>query len=657
MIWSVLCCFADVCFGSIFAKKQLCHEQSLHSETLTNLPSYIFSFNQKQTAIPSTPQQQQRPASNWSDDRRPARPPRRSSGGWDDDDNTNDGGDYGTRRPAGRGGGRNNVGSGWDNNEGDGFDNRREERRPGRRSSPTPTPRSNSGGWDDTDDFGGDEYGSSSFEPYVYDKPSSNNRGRGSRNNDRRRDGGGGYDRRSGGRDSFGRGGDRPRREGRGGRSEGRGRGGRGRGGPDRNTIESGVVKINLKMIENAGYQHLYGIAPVLNALKANVRDFSNPDDNDNEEETEQMLELQKRLSSVDGVEGWDDEDEVLERLEEEQQPKVKKEIKPEAKLAPCLFVQEGTLANNKRTFRSSAKNEASSEILTLAQKIESLDVVEVDKGVLNTLCGNRPHQGFVLRCGGLEFEPLRGSSSLPSASLAGKDGPLVWLALDEVVDPQNLGALLRSAYFLGGGTGLIGDDDELGDAMQRGRVGILVCSKNSSPLTTTVSAASAGALEFMTVYSTSNLPKMLNRAREDGWRVLGAAADIPDSGGAARSGDAINDVNNDWDLVQEDDDEDDDDDDTIKDDETKPQLQREEQQCYDLNKVETGKPTILVLGSEGRGLRTLVARSCSGFVKVPGGLNMAASDKDEDATQAGVDSLNVSVTGGILLWHFLSNQ
>ncbi|EED88666.1 ribose methyltransferase, partial [Thalassiosira pseudonana CCMP1335] len=253
------------------------------------------------------------------------------------------------------------------------------------------------------------------------------------------------------------------------------------------------------------------------------------------------------------------------------------------------LFVQEGTLANNKRTFRSSAKNEASSEILTLAQKIESLDVVEVDKGVLNTLCGNRPHQGFVLRCGGLEFEPLRGSSSLPSASLAGKDGPLVWLALDEVVDPQNLGALLRSAYFLGG------------------RVGILVCSKNSSPLTTTVSAASAGALEFMTVYSTSNLPKMLNRAREDGWRVLGAAADIPDSGGAARS--------------------------------------------------ETGKPTILVLGSEGRGLRTWVARSCSGFVKVPGGLNMAASDNDEDATQAGVDSLNVSVTGGILLWHFLSNQ
>ena len=35
----------------------------------------------------------------------------------------------------------------------------------------------------------------------------------------------------------------------------------------------------------------------------------------------------------------------------------------------------------------------------------------------------------------------------------------------------------------------------------------------------------------------------------------------------------------------------------------------------------------------------------------------MAASDNDEDATQAGVDSLNVSVTGGILLWHFLSNQ
>ncbi len=75
--------------------------------------------------------------------------------------------------------------------------------------------------------------------------------------------------------------------------------------------------------------------------------------------------------------------------------------------------------------------------------------------------------------------------------------------------------------------------------------------------------------------------------------------------------------------------------------------------ECFDLQDVETGEsqpPTILVLGSEGHGLRTLVSKACSGFVRVPG----SEVNTFEDDTNAGVDSLNVSVTGGIMLWHFL---
>ena len=47
-------------------------------------------------------------------------------------------------------------------------------------------------------------------------------------------------------------------------------------------------------------------------------------------------------------------------------------------------------------------------------------------------------------------------------------------LALDEITDPQNLGAILRTAYFLGVSS-------------------VVVCEKNSAPLTATVSKASAG--------------------------------------------------------------------------------------------------------------------------------------------------------------------
>lgn len=54
-----------------------------------------------------------------------------------------------------------------------------------------------------------------------------------------------------------------------------------------------------------------------------------------------------------------------------------------------------------------------------------------------------RPHQGFVLRAKPLDF--------INVDVLESPQGPAEhWLALDEVWDPQNLGALLRSAYFLG---------------------------------------------------------------------------------------------------------------------------------------------------------------------------------------------------------------
>ena len=533
--------------------------------------------------------------------RRPARRTRRSSSGWDDDDNNTSGGweeEYSPRQqrpPQRRDNNRGSNSSGWDDDGGnDRYANK------GGRSSRT----SSSSGWDDDQNDGGNN----SFEPYTYDGIPSRNRGRG---------GGGGENyRRSGDRGGRGRGG-RGRGDRGGGRGRGRGRTDARQRGSDSDT-RPGAVKINLKLLENAGFEHLYGIAPVLNALKANERNFANPDDEEKAEDLNDLLDLQERLSTVDGIDdGFSRalEDEFDDRKED------KRIIKPEAKLAPYLFVQEGTLDNTKRSFRSDAKIQASSEIVTLAKE-RGLPVAEVDKGVLNTLCGSRPHQGFVLRCGGLDFELMR---SIPSAvGEDAKSNPLVWLALDEVVDPQNLGALLRSIYFLGGGE----------------RVGVIVTAKNSSPLTPAVSAASSGALEFMTVYSTSNLPKMLNNAKDNGWRVLGAAAEVPGSTDKRRDDTGANE--SDWDIGGDD-------------DGAMQQHQEQEQQCYDLYDVETSKPTILVLGSEGRGLRTLVGRACTSFVKIPGGSKIAG-DEDE-ATQAGVDSLNVSVTGGILLWHFLSGS
>ena len=175
------------------------------------------------------------------------------------------------------------------------------------------------------------------------------------------------------------------------------------------------------------------------------------------------------------------------------------------------------------------------------------------------------------------------------------------------MTDPQNFGALLRSAFFLG--------------------VEIVVSAKNSAPLSGVVSKASAGAMELAEVHAVRNLPRFLEEAAEDGWQVVGAALE-----GSVTPAE-----------------------------------------------VAVDRDTILVLGSEGHGLRTnvrprnycaqfsankflraifrrrarplQVLRACTSLVRVP---SAAASD-DPDA--ALVDSLNVSVAGGVLLYALLAQR
>ena len=73
---------------------------------------------------------------------------------------------------------------------------------------------------------------------------------------------------------------------------------------------------------------------------------------------------------------------------------------------------------------------------------------------------GSRPHNGVVADASPLTPIPMD-SLPLPDGYTPGVGTPPVWLALDEVVDPQNLGAVLRSAHFLGVS-------------------GVVVCAKNS---------------------------------------------------------------------------------------------------------------------------------------------------------------------------------
>lgn len=135
-----------------------------------------------------------------------------------------------------------------------------------------------------------------------------------------------------------------------------------------------------------------------------------------------------------------------------------------------------------------------------------AVPVVEMPKHDLNMMAVNRPHQGYILRAEPLDFTPISELAAVNTASSAfaptkHRTSNFV-LALDEVWDPQNFGALLRTAHFLGVSK-------------------VVVCAKNSAPLSPAVSKASAGAMEAMEVYSTKTMMSFLDKSKKNGWKVL----------------------------------------------------------------------------------------------------------------------------------------
>ena len=109
--------------------------------------------------------------------------------------------------------------------------------------------------------------------------------------------------------------------------------------------------------------------------------------------------------------------------------------------------------------------------------------------------------------------------------------------------------------------------------------------------------------MELSPVHAAKNLPRTLEAAKDNGWQVVGAALE----------------------------------------------------ESVEPSQLGQTAPTVLVLGSEGHGLRTNVKRACSAMVRIPRGAPSGggASVGDDNLVDL-VDSLNVSVAGGILLWSLL---
>lgn len=161
----------------------------------------------------------------------------------------------------------------------------------------------------------------------------------------------------------------------------------------------------------------------------------------------------------------------------------------------------------------------------------------------LTAMAGSPEHQGVVARVASAEYVELEDLLAEP----ADRGQPAFYLALDQVQDPRNLGAILRTAEAFG-------------------VHGVVIPKHHAVGLTDAAARTAMGALERVPVARATNLVSALERIKDTGTWVYGAAA----RGAVAP-----------W--------------------------------AADLR-----GPVCLVMGSEGEGLRPLVARACDVTLAIP---------------------------------------
>jgi 23S rRNA (guanosine2251-2'-O)-methyltransferase len=175
----------------------------------------------------------------------------------------------------------------------------------------------------------------------------------------------------------------------------------------------------------------------------------------------------------------------------------------------------------------------------------------------LERICGSAEHQGVCAETSPFHYATQDALLALPE--------PMI-VALDQVQDPHNLGAIARSAECAGAS-------------------GLVVPERRSAEVTPAVCKASAGAVEHLPIAKVRNLADFLASAKRAGLWCYGA----DQSGG------------------------------------------------IDYGTVDFTGPLVLVLGSEGRGLRPRVTGACDVLVSIP--------------VRGRIESLNVSAAAAVLLF------
>ena len=155
------------------------------------------------------------------------------------------------------------------------------------------------------------------------------------------------------------------------------------------------------------------------------------------------------------------------------------------------------------KVFIAAGETDRALQHLAAQAKEAGAVVVPVDRRKLDAMSATRSHQGIIALAAAKEYCSI--DDILEEAASRGENALIV--ICDELSDPHNLGAILRTAECVGAH-------------------GVIIPKRRSVGLTATVAKASAGAVEYMKVARVTNITAAMEELKEKGVWIFGTAAE-----------------------------------------------------------------------------------------------------------------------------------
>ena len=220
----------------------------------------------------------------------------------------------------------------------------------------------------------------------------------------------------------------------------------------------------------------------------------------------------------------------------------------------------------NKIFMAEGSRDGSIQKIFSLA-KTAGIVVEFISRDKLDKICNGR-HQGVAAKAAAVNYSTLEEILELAESK---KELPFIIL-LDELEDPQNFGAILRTAEAVG-------------------VHGVIIPKRRSVQLNATVFKTSAGAAEYVKVAQVTNVAQTLKNLRGLGLKIVGS------------------------DMSAE----------------------------INFNRANLTGGIVLIIGSEGKGMRRLTKENCDLLIKIP----MVGK----------INSLNASAAGAVLMYEIFTQR